>query len=296
MRRARPARACVCLRGESNSATLPSSAFFAAGGRVLGLIRSIYSRFERAARDRGYRITWAPRTVVNNMADRELGFDLEFVVAHLMLRKKDIFFIQIGANDGITNDPLYKFVTEFGWQGILVEPMPESFAALQETYRGRPDLILLNAALAGEDGALPIYTVRIDAGTFQKAQMYSSFDREVVLRNSRFVPDIAQRIEEVQVKAVSMKTLLAHAGSRNVDILAIDAEGFDYTILKMIDFARLKPAIILYEHTHLNKADQEAAAELLAAQGYRMTRDTLDTIGYRPSFTYGWRHIDQGRG
>lgn len=259
----------------------------------MGLIRSIYSRFEQAARERGYRITWAPRVVVGNTADTELGFDLEFVVAHLMLRRKDLFFIQIGANDGITNDPLYKFITEFGWQGILVEPMPESFAALQETHRGRPGLTLLNAALAGEDGTLPIYTVRIDAGTFQKAQMYSSFDRNVVLRNSRFVPDIANRIEEVQVKAVSMKTLLGHAGSRPVDILAIDAEGFDYTILKMIDFTRLKPAIILYEHTHLNKADQEAAAELLAAHGYRMTRDTLDTIGYRPEFTYGWRHIDQ---
>jgi FkbM family methyltransferase len=219
----------------------------------------------------------------------ELNFDLEFVLAHLMLKKKDLFFIQIGANDGVTSDPLYKFVTEFGWSGIMVEPMPQAFAALKANHQGNAKLKLMNAALSEKDGTRPLYTVRIDGDTFKKADMYSSFDREVVLRNSNFVPDIADRIMEIDVKTISLDTLLREAGERNVDVLAIDTEGFDYQILKMIDFSRMRPAVICYEHTHLNRADMQAAANLLAAQGYRMTRDNLDTVAYQPSFTLGWK-------
>jgi FkbM family methyltransferase len=254
----------------------------------LGLLRSIYSSIERVARTKGYRITWAPQIVIDKPG-AELDFDLEFVIAHLMLKKRDVFFLQIGANDGITNDPLHKFVTEFGWSGVLVEPMPDSFSALTETYRGQGNLKLVNAALSETDGQRTLYTVRIDTGTFQKAEMYSSFDKNVVLRNSRFVPDIAERIVEVRVPCVSMKTLLRETGGRNIDILAVDAEGFDYQILKMIDFSVVNPAIIIFEHTHLSKSDQQVAARLLAEHGYRMARDNLDTIAYRPGFTYGWR-------
>ena len=38
-----------------------------------------------------------------------------------MLRKRDVFLVQIGANDGITIDPLYKFVTEYAWRGVLLD-------------------------------------------------------------------------------------------------------------------------------------------------------------------------------
>jgi FkbM family methyltransferase len=252
------------------------------------MFRSIYSRLEHAAKTRGYRITWVPRVIIEK-PDTELRLDLEFVVAHLMLKKTEIFFVQIGANDGVTNDPLYKFVTRFGWSGILVEPMPSSFAELAENHKGRTNLKLINAAISACDGDRTLYTVRIDDRTFQKAEMYSSFDRNVVLRNSRFVPDIADRIIEVNVRCISMASLLRETEGRTVDILTIDTEGFDYAILKMIDFSLLHPAIICYEHAHLSKRDQDEAAKLLSGHGYRMTRDNLDTIAYRPEFSYGWR-------
>jgi FkbM family methyltransferase len=255
----------------------------------LGILRSIYSRLEQFARGHGYRTTWTPQVIIDN-PQTELDFDLEFVIAHLMLKKKDIFFIQIGANDGFTTDPLHKFVTEFGWSGILVEPMPGAFAALKTNYQDRPNLKFINAALSEQDGSRILYTVRIDSDTFQKASIYSSFDKDVISRQTKWVPDIADRLIEVDVKCISMASLLRETEGRSVDLLTIDTEGFDYAILKMIDFSKLRPAIICYEHAHLNKADMRAAAKLLADQGYRMTRDNLDTIAYRPSFTYGWRH------
>lgn len=253
-------------------------------------LRSIFSWFEKKANARGYRISWTPPTVINT-PDSELAFDLEFVVAHLMLRKKDIFFIQIGANDGKSVDPIYKFATEFGWSGVLVEPLPHVFELLKANYKDHGKLKLLNAALSEKDGSRTMYTVRIDKDTFKGAHAYSSFDRSVVARQTRWVPDIASRIEEISVRCISMETLLREAGANQVDLLQIDAEGYDFEILKMIDFARLRPTIICFEHAHLTKAQMNAAAALLRAQGYRMTRDNLDTIAYRPNFTFGWHAI-----
>jgi hypothetical protein len=39
----------------------------------------------------------------------------------------------------------------------------------------------------------------------------------------------------------------------------------------------------------LTKTEMTAAAELLVEQGYRLTRDNLDTIAYRPVASYGFR-------
>jgi hypothetical protein len=86
-----------------------------------------------------------------------------------------------------------------------------------------------------------------------------------------------------------MKSLLRETGGKAVDLLLIDTEGFDFNILKMIDFSALKPPVIAYEHAHLAKSDMVAATDLLLAQGYRLTRDNLDTIAYRPITSYAAR-------
>jgi FkbM family methyltransferase len=252
-------------------------------------VKRVFSLLERFANRYGYRVRWTPPLFLRN-PDAELSFDLEFVVAHLMLQKESVFFIQIGANDGKSHDPLYKFVTEFRWKGILVEPQPRVFDLLRANYaKCANDLTFINAAVSAEDGVRTLYTVHIDADTYRQAHFFSSFDKSVISRQTQWVPDIAHRIEEVPVNCISMDTLLREAEGREIDLLQIDAEGFDYEILKMVDFSKIQPAIICYEHAHLNKWDMQAASELLYSHGYRMSRDNLDTIAYRQTFTYGWR-------
>jgi hypothetical protein len=74
--------------------------------------------------------------------------------------------------------------------------------------------------------------------------------------------------------------LLAETGLRHVDLLQIDVEGWDYEILKMVDFTRMKPAIINYEHAHLNPDDWDAAVGLLVRNGYRVGIGQYDTVAY----------------
>jgi FkbM family methyltransferase len=245
--------------------------------RAFQSVEKIFNRY-------GYRILWSPKGFQREGAELRPTFEL--VVAHYMLFNPSPFFIQIGANDGIANDPLNKFVTRYHWRGILLEPLPDVFEKLKKTYSESPQLQLLNAALADKDGVKTIYTVRMDPHIFQKAQQLTTFRKETLLSHTHLIPDIASRIEEREVQCLCFDTLLSLVGEKNVDILQTDAEGYDYTILKMIDFNRLRPAIVAYEHRHMTKDQQEEIAHLLIAQGYAMTRGGMDTIGYRAPGTF----------
>jgi hypothetical protein len=46
----------------------------------------------------------------------------ELAVHLLLVRRQTPFFVQIGPHDGITGDPLRKFVLKYHLSGVLVEP------------------------------------------------------------------------------------------------------------------------------------------------------------------------------
>ena len=56
----------------------------------------------------------------------------------------------------------------------------------------------------------------------------------------------------------------------------------------MIDFEKIRPAIIQFEHANMDKAAREEAATLLIRAGYRLFSDPLDTIAYRAPEYFGW--------
>lgn len=278
----------MCPKRRGTRLGLPWPSFSTIRRRpVPTLLKRGFRRFEAVVRDYGYRISWAPPAVLKS--GRELSFGFEFAVAHLMLSRPEVFFIQIGANDGISNDPLHEFIVRFHWQGVLIEPLPHAFRMLQQTYAAYPQLRLINAAIAEHDGVQPFYTIDADENTFEKAHQFSSFRRESLLGQTDWVPDVAQRIIETEVQCLSFDTLIQSIGERSVDILQIDAEGYDLAILRMIDFTRMRPSIICYEHVQMTKSERNEAADLLIRNGYRVSADNLDTVGYAPPQTFGFR-------
>jgi hypothetical protein len=85
-------------------------------------------------------------------------------------------------------------------------------------------------------------------------------------------------LEPVPVRARTLTSLLGELAIEQVDILQIDTEGYDYRVLQLFDFARFRPAIVHYEHQHLNAEDQVAAEALLRGYGYEIRRELYDTL------------------
>jgi hypothetical protein len=62
--------------------------------------------------------------------------------------------------------------------------------------------------------------------------------------------------------------------------LNIDTEGYDFEIIKLIDFSEIKPSMILYEHIHLNAMDSTQCMNLLKDKGYSLIIQGKDTFAF----------------
>src|ERR1051326_7686160 len=57
-------------------------------------------------------------------------------IHHLFGARRDVFFVQIGAHDGKSNDNVYSVARALGWHGVLVEPVRYLFDRLVQNYCG----------------------------------------------------------------------------------------------------------------------------------------------------------------
>src|SRR5450631_1993798 len=157
-------------------------------------------------------------------------------------------FVEIGANDGKKNDPLYYYVKKYGWRGILVEPDPSNFKKLKDNYRGVEGLIFENTGIGPEPGEMLFY--KIKDITDQEPGWYDqvgSFDQKTLLKNISYGIGLDQRIIAEPRPVIRFDELLEKNNFRDVDLLHLDAEGFDYRILRSIDFEKNNIRMVLFE-------------------------------------------------
>jgi FkbM family methyltransferase len=192
-------------------------------------------------------------------------------------------FAEIGANDGKQHDFLRPLILSNEWRGLIVEPVPYVFERLRANYRGQERLSLQNVAIAPESGERPFFHLaEVDDPRSQGLPEWydgiGSFSREELLSHASHIPDIAERVVETQVPCVTLEELCARTGFDQLDLLLIDTEGYDWEIIRHLDFSRLRPRVIVYEHYHLSPADRAACAQHLAGAGYEAFEEHFDTF------------------
>ena len=220
-----------------------------------------------------------------------IEFDFDYVLAHYLAIRTVAgppSFLQVGAYDGVTHDPINAHVRREGWNGILVEPQPLAFDRLKANYADVSGLAFVNAAIASEPGPRALFVLQDEAGSLiESLGGLASLNRARLERfmdtDGRLYPGV--RIGSLQVRCTTFQDVLSETPS--LDLLLIDAEGFDLELLKLFDFQRFLPAIVRFEHVHLSTSDWNEAVELLARHGYRTLREEHDTTAYLDPRTAG---------
>lgn len=193
-------------------------------------------------------------------------------------------FVQIGSNDGFVHDPLHAVVRAYGWSGVLVEPVPALFSRLQTNYAGVPGLSFENAAIGLSDGQASLHVVEPRQGDPYWVDQLASFERDTLLSHSDVLPALSERITEVRVDCLTLPSLVQRHALDTIDLLHVDVEGFDYEVLKQIEFAApWAPAFVVYERQHFDAVTDRAADGLLRAAGYRLVDIWPDRLAYRCS-------------
>ena len=215
--------------------------------------------------------------------------------------------VQIGANVGDSpEDPLYAFLrrelSELDPERrqrttvVLVEPVVEYFDRLRAAYDGLPCVRFENAAIAETSGTRDFFRMNADPvghgypswltglGSLREERMTSLWDRYEMGHGQddyeairRFVRD--HRVVE-PVRCLTFHDLVRRHAIEEIDLLQIDAEGYDYRILRTIDFTRIRPSFVNYERVLLQD-DEAACRELMAGAGYALIDWGQDTLCVR---------------
>jgi FkbM family methyltransferase len=205
------------------------------------------------------------------------------VVAEIARRSgRPLTFVQIGSCDGKTNDPLHDVVRSYRWSGILVEPMPWLFEQLVANYDGVSGLHFFQVAVGNGDGPVTMYSVDPRPDDPHWVMQLTSFDREVVLSHSSDLPELESRIFTVDVESRSVASLVAEAGLARIDLLHVDAEGFDDRIVLDLPLtASWAPQFLIFEKKHLSPDRLSDLRRHLRQAGYTIVNLSPDELAYR---------------
>ena len=221
-----------------------------------------------------------PRQLLQPELLRPLEFD-DVVCRRMFEAGEELKFIQVGAFDGLVQDPLRKYIVQCGWCGVMVEPQPGPAHRLRELYRDNGRITVLQAAVDWQAGTRAFFTVNSHKAPAWAGAL-ASFDKSVILKHADKIPGLGQMINEVSVDCITFASVLDHMAEGDLDLLQIDAEGGDAVILSLFPFERVKPAIVHWEIRHLSVWEREGCLELLARHGYQFaTSGSQDMLAVR---------------
>jgi FkbM family methyltransferase len=171
------------------------------------------------------------------------------------------FFVDVGANHPREGSQSWH-LEQRGWDGILVEPLPDLAAQLRRTRRAA---VFAVACSSPENAGRTL--------PYHVAGKLSSLDRHRMAAGAR-----PERVIDVEVR--TLDAVLVEAGAPSpIDILSIDVEGHEIEVLRGFDFARWRPRLILLED-HVANLDKY---RFLRASGYRLVRHCELNGWYVPS-------------
>lgn len=203
---------------------------------------------------------------------------IEKLLELLFLNAGSLNMIQVGANDGVLCDPLHKHIKSKKLTGIMLEPQSHVFERLKQNHKDSTGLIFENVALGAEEAMTTLYKVNSElVKQYKDLGGVASFDRNHVLQellSNKSKLTLGDNrtadsyIEEEKVEVTTYSKLIEKHQLSSLDILMIDAEGYDFEAVTLFPFDTLRPKAIVFEYKHLSKERMDKIKSLLLKNGY----------------------------
>jgi len=217
--------------------------------------------------------------------------EVKDILKPLIKIKKIKKIIQVGANDGKTDDFLSDLFNK-ELDAILIEPIEGAFKRLKENYKTFKNIKCLNFAVGLNNHEKKIYTTDIkDKKYYQKKfksdnveflDVLSSFDKNHLIKHGIKNKDITSKI----INCITFKQLIEDYNYQDLDLLTIDTEGFDYTLVNnFIDTINLKP-LIIFEWMHIKDSELIVLLKKLKKKDYLFVKIGKDLIVYQEDFLF----------
>jgi FkbM family methyltransferase len=197
----------------------------------------------------------------------------------------DGYFVELGANDGVTQSNSLYFEKHRGWRGVLVEPAPQNFLKCRQNRSGRSSIYCAACVSFDYDQEF----VRIAYSNLMSTPISLESDiqdpRAHAYLGDRFLGQ-DETMFEFGAVARPLNSLLQDAGApRQIDFLSLDVEGAELEVLKGVDHEAFRFKFILVECRDFTKLNAYLESkgyrfvEKLSSQDYLFTSDELSKSG-----------------
>jgi len=194
---------------------------------------------------------------------------------------KDFYFVQIGANNGVRYDPIHELVKELNLTGLAIEPIKEYYDELVVNYADY-NVTTVNRAIYSENTKISMFKVHENANVPEWTRGIASFDKDFYRKSNTGLQSV---ITEEVVNTITFDDLLKDYSVDRITLLQMDAEGYDYNLLKMFPFDKFQPDVVHFEHglpnNNMSIAQFEEIVKMLSNYGYNILLEYYDCIAYK---------------
>jgi len=202
----------------------------------------------------------------NRLIHSKSILNLNLVLKKIFDNQKIKCLIQIGANDGSRFDELNIFIKKYKIKSVLVEPINEYFEDLKRNYKNFENVHFENSAITVGAKEKEIFVVNNKniKDYDEHIKGISSFDKNHLIKHGVKSSHIFKK----KINCISILNLLKKYNISDLDILFIDAEGYDGDIL--IDFfnsSKHEP-ILIFEYIHIENKILKDLVSILTKKNY----------------------------
>lgn len=174
--------------------------------------------------------------------------------------KREGYFVEFGATDGVEINNTVLLERDFGWTGVLAEPA----RCWHERLKANRNCTISTDCVWRATGEKLLFR-ETSEGEYSTLAALSSSDGHALRR--------AQGTQ-YEVSTISLLELLQQAHApRRIEYLSIDTEGSELEILAAFDFRQYEFDVITVEHNYT--PNREGLHRLLTAQGYSRKFEAL---------------------
>jgi FkbM family methyltransferase len=159
----------------------------------------------------------------------------------------------IGAHNG---SGLEELILKQKNKVLLIEPVNYNLQSLKLRFENIENIIFENIGISNERNQIKFYYVK--KSSVKKlgklwASGIGSFKKKHLLDHHRKRFQITENdIEEINVKILVFDDLVKKYYINEIEYLFVDTEGYDYKIIKSIDFNKIKINKVKFEYKHLD--------------------------------------------
>ena len=185
-------------------------------------------------------------------------------VDDILKQKKDGFFIEVGAYDGVAFSNSLFFELSRGWTGLLIEANPRAYRELlmkdRHAWTTGACISLSNQVEIGVDFLAHGMLGGLKADRFKGGSLEMASEKDPY-------------VYSVKANCFPLGDMLDAIGVRKVDMFSLDVEGAELAVLKTIDFSKFEISVIVVEEN----SNGAALTQFLQSKGYHVhSKSTFD--------------------